>query len=93
MAVAIIGYSAAACSIASNIPQFIQVYKTKNIESYSVIYIALILVSCILWIAYGVLINDKPTYISRVPLFILMAYISYLAVYPDRNPSDSQKSS
>ncbi len=69
------GYVAAAIGIVMFMPQAIQVYKTKNTKSISLITFILFCVASALWVTYGVLRGAMPVIIVNSVLVILNAYI------------------
>ncbi len=56
----IFGYSAACLLVISILPQIYHTYKTKKVEDLSYIFLCLQLITCTLWIIYGILLKEIP---------------------------------
>ncbi len=53
-----IGLVAAACTTTASLPQALKVIKTKSTKDLSLTMYSLVVVGIILWILYGIMINN-----------------------------------
>ncbi len=67
----LLGFTAAACGTASFIPQVIQIWKTRAVQSISLAMYCIYCTSLVLWTIYGVLINSPSLIAAQVVTFIL----------------------
>jgi MtN3 and saliva related transmembrane protein len=79
---AVVGPIASVVTVASFIPQVLQAWRTKSVKDVSYGMISLLLLSGILWAAYGVIISDTPVILTNIAvaalnLAILTAKIRY----------------
>ena len=54
----VIGFLAGVCTIFAFLPQVIKVVKTKSTESISIIFLIIMIIGVILWVIYGIRINN-----------------------------------
>lgn len=66
----IIGYSASTCLIITLMPQLIKTYKEKHVEDISIGFILLNLLTSILFLIYGILIEQGPIMFANCILII-----------------------
>ena len=71
----IIGFSAGTITTASFIPQIIKSYRTKNVNSFSTLWLLMLVIGFSLYITYGFMINAVPIILANI--FSLM-FILYL---------------
>lgn len=80
----IIGYMASFLTTASWWPQFIKTYKTKNVDGLSRGYFGLLSIGLILWLVYGVLIDDLPLIIANIFGGSVCLYVFYQILSQER---------
>ena len=56
----IIGFLAAVVGTSLMLPQVVKTIRTKKVDDLSFLTLVLYFVNCVLWLAYGVLINAWP---------------------------------
>ena len=61
----LIGYAAGALTVASYVPQAIRVWRTRKVNDLSYGMFALLVVSCALWTAFGILLRSWPIIITN----------------------------
>lgn len=61
----IIGYIAAIFLSVLFIPQVVKTYRTKNVQGISLIFLILEVITCILFITYGILIKAVPVIVAN----------------------------
>lgn len=67
----IIGYAAAVCTTLSFLPQAIKTIQTKSTESLSLSMYSMFTIGILLWLVYGIHIQDLPLIIANaVTLFL-----------------------
>ena len=72
----IVGYVGAFLLTISLIPQIVHTLKTKKVNDISYIFISIQILTCLLFLIYGVLINENPIIISNsVVLFQLIIFL------------------
>jgi len=62
----IIGFIAASLTTASFLPQAIQVIRTRNTEGISLLMYLMFNTGVVLWLVYGLLIQDYPLIIANI---------------------------
>ncbi len=78
--ISIIGYVAAAASMASFVPQAWKVLSTRRTDDISAGMYVLTVAAFALWLAYGVLLRQWPLVISNGLCFLLSAFILAMTV-------------
>lgn len=73
----IIGYSASTCLIITLMPQLIKTYKEKHVEDISIGFILLNLLTSILFLIYGILIEQGPIMFANSILIIQNLILLY----------------
>ena len=71
-AVTVLGLVAAACTMASFVPQVVKMYRTRSSADLSVGMYALLTSGAALWLAYGLLIGDLPIVVTNVVTLVLL---------------------
>jgi MtN3 and saliva related transmembrane protein len=71
----IVGYSAAICTTLAFLPQAIQIFRTKNTDSLSLIMYIVFTVGVLLWLCYGVLIQNKVVIFANTVTLIFALFI------------------
>ena len=76
----IIGYSGAFCLILILFPHLHKTYKTKQVNDIAYGFIWLQIITCFLFLTYGILLDEVPMIISNVMIFLqslLLAYFKF----------------
>ncbi len=74
----IIGILATIIGIISFVPVVLGVYKTKKTNNFPVKMLVLALISNILWVIYGSIVNANSTILAGVLYFIIYAFILFV---------------
>jgi MtN3 and saliva related transmembrane protein len=82
--IAIIGFAAAACSIASFLPQSWRIIRTRDTKSVSLPTYCLITTAYGLWLTFGWLRGEWPLIITNIICFSFALFISIMKALPDR---------
>ena len=61
----IIGYLASTCLIVTLLPQIYHTLKTKRVDDISYLFLMFQLLTCALFLSYGILINQNPLIIAN----------------------------
>jgi len=73
----IIGFIAASLTTASFLPQAIQVIRTRNTKDISLLMYLMFNTGVVLWLVYGILIQDYPLIIAN---FIALSFTGTILV-------------
>ncbi len=73
----IIGFIAATLTTASFLPQAIQVIRTRNTKDISLLMYLMFNTGVVLWLVYGILIQDYPLIIAN---FIALSFTGTILV-------------
>lgn len=73
--VEIIGFLAAFCTTIAFLPQAIKVYKSKSAKDLSLGMFALFTTGIVLWLIYGIFIQNAPMIAANAITFLLAAFI------------------
>lgn len=73
--VLLIGFTAAACTTISFLPQVIKTYRTRHTKDLSLAMLALLTFGVSGWTIYGVLNDDVPIIMANAVTLVLVAYI------------------
>ena len=73
-----IGYSGVLVASISLIPQICQILKTKRVDDLNRYYFILCIISEILYISYGIVIQDYVMITSTIPPMISQLFVIYL---------------
>ncbi|MDP7537759.1 MAG: SemiSWEET transporter [Methylococcales bacterium] len=76
-----IGYMAAFCTTISFLPQAYLTLKTRDAESLSLGMYSTFTLGVLLWLLYGLLIEDKAIVFANVITFVLSATILIFKIY------------
>lgn len=79
-----IGYLAASLTTFSFVPQAIKVIKTRNTEGISSIMYLMFVVGLVMWLIYGVLIDDLALSIANFMTFLFAAPILIIKLLSNR---------
>jgi len=63
--VSLIGLAAATLTTIAFLPQVIKIWKTKETKDISLLMYALFTVGVLLWLSYGVILNDLPLILAN----------------------------
>jgi MtN3 and saliva related transmembrane protein len=80
----LIGYIAAFLTTMAFVPQAIKTIKTKDTSGISLLTYILMTSGCVLWLAYGIMINDIPLIASNCVTVVLAATILYHKIIASR---------
>ena len=76
MIVEVFGYLGAACLTLTLLPQLYHTIKTKKVQDISYGFIALQILTCILFLIYGIMLKENPIIIANgvvcIQLFIFL---------------------
>lgn len=61
----VVGYIASFCLIITLLPQIYHTLKTRKVEDISYLFIMLQLLTCALFLSYGIMINENPLIIAN----------------------------
>ncbi len=75
-----IGLLAAAGTTSAFVPQVIQIIKTRDTKGISLVMYIIFTIGIMLWIAYGILVNDTPIIIANVITLISALTILFLKI-------------
>lgn len=73
----VIGLTAGFCTTVAFLPQAIKTWKTKSAKDLSLGMYSIFCTGIILWLIYGILINDLPVILTNVASMILATSILY----------------
>ncbi len=73
--ITLIGLLAAACTTIAFIPQAYKVYKTKHTHDLSLPMYTIFAIGVLLWLIYGIMINNLPIILANGITFISCIYI------------------
>lgn len=76
----ILGYIAAGIGIVMFLPQAIQVWKTKNTKSISLISFLLFGIASLLWTVYGIIMKAPPIIVVNLVIVVLSAFIVLMKI-------------
>ena len=74
-AVEIVGFSASLLSVLNQFPQAIKVLKSKDTHSISLMMYCIVVVAIVLWLVYGLLLNDGPLIVANALSLFPIVYI------------------
>lgn len=76
----IIGLVAATCTTVSFLPQAIKIIKTKHTKDLSVGMYSVLTLGVVLWLTYGVLIEDLPIIVANGITLVFISTILFLII-------------
>lgn len=76
------------CVVSSYIPQLVKGYKTKSLKDVSLLFLIVIIIGTILWIAYGFINKD---YIFLIANLIILLFAFCLIVMKIRYDSKNKQ--
>ncbi len=75
--ITIIGLAAGFCTTAAFLPQAVKTWKTKSAKDLSLGMYSIFCTGVILWLTYGILIQDLPIILTNVVTLVLALSILY----------------
>jgi MtN3 and saliva related transmembrane protein len=82
--VVIVGYVAAACSVASFVPQAWKIVRTRDTEALSPPMYALTTAGFLLWTIYGIAQGQWPLILTNAICFVLASFILAMTLLSGR---------
>ena len=81
----LLGYIAAFCTTVAFVPQVVKTYKSKSAASLSLGMFLFFTGGLVLWLIYGIMINEYPIIVANVVTLILAVTLIYFKLrYKDR---------
>ena len=81
----LLGYIAAFCTTVAFVPQVVKTYKSKSAASLSLGMFLFFTGGIVLWLIYGIMINEYPIIVANVVTLILAVTLIYFKLrYKDR---------
>ena len=73
----LLGYVAAVCTTVAFVPQVIKTYKTKSAGNLSLGMFLFFTCGIILWLIYGIMINEFPIIVANLVTLVLAVVLIY----------------
>lgn len=73
-----VGIVAAFCTTFSYVPQVVKAYKSRHTKDLSLVMLLMLAAGILLWIVYGVMLNQLPIIIANSVTLVLVCYVLYL---------------
>lgn len=73
----LLGYIAACCTTIAFVPQVMKTYRSKSAEGLSLGMFLLFTSGIILWLIYGIMINEYPIIIANLVTLVLATILIY----------------
>ena len=73
----IIGYTAAIFLVISLLPQLLHTYKTKKVNDLSYLFLCLQIITCILFLIYGALLEEVPLLLANGCVLLQLVILFY----------------
>ena len=85
-----LGYVAAVLSSSILVPQVVETWRTQNVEGMSILSFSCGLLSAIMWLTYGILLELTPVIVSQTVLLVcsLCIVVGYI-VFKKRDASEA----
>jgi len=81
-----LGYAAGILTTIAFIPQVLQIYKTKSAKDISLAMFLIFTTGVILWLVYGIKVNDLPVIVSNaITLLLSLAILFFKYKYRKKN--------
>jgi len=87
----ILGYTGGLLVVSLNIPLVVKVIKEKSSKSLSTTYLILNLLTSLVYISYGVLINQWPVIGNNIAFSIIVIILMSLKIYYDNQNKQNKK--
>ncbi len=81
----IIGLIAATLTTAAFIPQVIQTWKSRSAKDLSLGLVSMLTFGTLMWLVYGLMINDLPVILANIISFVLNASLFYFKIRYGKN--------
>ncbi len=78
------GYLAALLTTVSFVPQVIKIYKTRETAGISLAMYLVFVTGILLWLIYGILLNEMPIILANSVTLILSGYILLMKILEGR---------
>lgn len=88
--ITLIGYIAATCTTCSFIPQVIQTLKSKDTNSISLGMYSIFVTGVMLWLIYGLSLNNLPIILANTVTLLLSSLILILKIRDTFSQKKSQ---
>ena len=83
----IIGYIGAACTTFCFLPQIVKAVKTKELDDFSYLYLAVLSFGVMMWFVYGVGINNTVVISANaLSLFFVLTLVVMKMIYNSKQP-------
>lgn len=86
----IVGFIAAFCTTIAFLPQAIRTFRTKNTDGISLSMYSIFVLGVIMWLVYGILLNDIPLIIANSVTLALSASILVMKIVSLVNESKTK---
>lgn len=83
MYIIILGYLAGVFGVIPMFPQIYKSYETKSTKDLSYLFLLLNILSSILWVLYGYLIEDMPIFYCSLMFGLLHILLFFMKIYYD----------
>ena len=83
MYIIILGYLAGIFGVIPMLPQIYKSYESKSTKDLSYLFLLLNILSSILWVLYGYLINDMPIFFCSLVFGLLHIILCCMKIYYD----------
>lgn len=74
------GITAGVLTSVATLPQIIKTYRTRNVEDISLFMFTVLLLGLMLWVAYGIMNDDKPIIFTNIVACVLNSIMIYFKV-------------
>lgn len=88
----VLGYCAAAALVTTLIPQLYFTFKRKKANDISYGFLTMQVLTCFLFLTYGILLNEAPLIIANTLVLCQSFSLFFMKFYYSRNTSNSQLS-
>jgi MtN3 and saliva related transmembrane protein len=88
----VFGYLGCVFLVITLVPQLVKTYKTKRADDISPIFVVLALFTTIIYLTYGILIDEKPIITANsILLFQNFLLLYFKFIYSSKNVIESKK--
>jgi len=74
----VVGYTASAITVFTFLPQVIKTWKEKSAKSVSLLMFVIAIANEILWVLYGVLVDDMIIILTNIIMMCMASFMIYL---------------
>lgn len=82
--ISLIGMAAAFCTTCAFVPQVVHILRTGNVDGISLGMYSLFTLGVLLWLIYGVALNDLPIILANGVTLVLAATVLSLTLHKKR---------